>query len=120
MKKLHHTLKRNTKIVFKHWSRKSYAAFVSIKREVKIGVLSVSVSTALGTKIETVCEQLFYFINEYCEDDVDEELSLVAVRDEALPLLHNMKSDKNGERFFSIKQKDYMPGCKKAPGFFIY
>ncbi|MBK8808826.1 MAG: hypothetical protein IPO21_20175 [Bacteroidales bacterium] len=33
--------------VFRRWSRKSYAVFASLKKNIKIGVLSVSITTSL-------------------------------------------------------------------------
>ena len=41
---------KNTALVFKRWSHKGFSAFVSMHREVRIGVVSVDISARLASK----------------------------------------------------------------------
>lgn len=43
----------STALRFKRWSRKGYAAFVSLHRQVSIGALSVEISDRIGSKSKT-------------------------------------------------------------------
>ncbi len=59
---------KNT-FIFKQWSHKAYAVFISLNKEVSIGVISIDISTRLATKNEV----LIGVITNFNQRDIDEE-----------------------------------------------
>lgn len=56
---------------FKRWSRKAYAAFISIQRAVTIGQLTANVSERFQTKLESM-HRTALFINEGMQEDEED------------------------------------------------
>lgn len=62
------------KLVFKHWTRNSYAIFFSINKVVKIARLNIKLSENFGNKFQ--CNSSFYTLN------IVENLTIIESDDE--------------------------------------
>lgn len=51
-------------IVFKQWTRKSYAVFASLKKEVRIAILSVSITNVLASKGKRIIIDIVALLNQ--------------------------------------------------------
>ncbi len=69
---------------FKHWSRKGYAVFVSLGRQISIGRIISSVAILLSGIGEAVISELFRIFSEESEE---EELDSILTEEEYVQLV---------------------------------
>jgi len=74
-------------IHFSQWSRKAYAIFMSLGRDVKICRLAVGMCEQASLKLNNLIEEILTYVSEYDEVDEDvEQLELVM-----LPVVNDTK-----------------------------
>lgn len=68
-----HNSSKSVLIHFKRWSRKSYASFCSLHKEIKISNLSANVSERLLEKCLMIRQIAIYYLNQNEQTAIDDD-----------------------------------------------